>query len=58
MILTYLRGEIRYDSVIYNGSLDHQNRLNGYDLPLFFASDSLFTNYWVGTYAIVCVRKF
>ena len=47
-----LRDEIRYDSVIYDGSIRYQNRLTGYNLPFFFASDTLFTNYWVCTYAI------
>ncbi|KAG6375348.1 glycoside hydrolase family 85 protein [Boletus reticuloceps] len=35
-----------YDSVMYNGRLKYQNRLNGYNLPFFLAADTLFTNYW------------
>ncbi|KAF8548775.1 glycoside hydrolase family 85 protein [Imleria badia] len=35
-----------YDSVIYNGKVSYQNRLNGHNLPFFLASDALFTNYW------------
>ncbi|KAH0839344.1 glycoside hydrolase family 85 protein [Lanmaoa asiatica] len=35
-----------YDSVIYDGQVSYQNRLNGFNLPFFLASDIFFTNYW------------
>lgn len=55
--ITLLRAELRskvgthadvvwYDSVIINGELRYQNRLNHRNLPFFLASDALFTNYF------------
>ncbi len=42
----------RYDSVIFNGQLRWQDRLNSYNLPFFLPSTGFFTNYTVsaGTY--------
>ncbi|TFK24206.1 hypothetical protein FA15DRAFT_669759 [Coprinopsis marcescibilis] len=37
---------IWYDSVIIDGNLSWQDRLNAYNLPFFLASDGIFTNYW------------
>ncbi|GBE79054.1 glycoside hydrolase family 85 protein [Sparassis crispa] len=34
-----------YDSVIYNGQLRWQDRLNNYNLPFFIPSSAFFTNY-------------
>ncbi|KXN88355.1 Cytosolic endo-beta-N-acetylglucosaminidase [Leucoagaricus sp. SymC.cos] len=34
-----------YDSVIFNGSLSWQNRLNSWNLPFFIPSTSFFSNY-------------
>ena len=48
--LERVTSHIRYDSVIYDGKVRYQNRLNGYNLPFFLASDIFFTNYWVSTY--------
>ena len=44
-------GKNRYDSIIINGDLRWQDRLNGLNLPFFLASDSFFTNYtWPNTF--------
>ena len=37
----------RYDSVVFNGQLRWQDRLNGYNLPFFLPSTGFFTNYTV-----------
>ena len=37
----------RYDSVIFNGQLWWQDRLNSYNLPFFLPSTGFFTNYTV-----------
>lgn len=37
----------RYDSVIINGELAWQDRLNSYNLPFFLSSTGLFSNYTV-----------
>jgi len=37
----------RYDSVILDGRLAWQNRLNSYNLPFFLSSTSFFSNYAV-----------
>ncbi|KAF9236910.1 glycoside hydrolase family 85 protein [Melanogaster broomeanus] len=48
-----------YDSVIYNGRVQWQNRLNGYNLPFFLASDSFFTNYfWTPDYPPLTAQYF
>lgn len=38
---------IWYDSVIVDGNLRWQNRLNSFNLPLFLPSTGFFTNYFV-----------
>ncbi|KAF9224571.1 glycoside hydrolase family 85 protein [Gyrodon lividus] len=48
-----------YDSVIYDGRVRWQNRLNGYNLPFFLASDAFFTNYsWAPDYPILTAQYF
>ncbi|EIW81737.1 glycoside hydrolase family 85 protein [Coniophora puteana RWD-64-598 SS2] len=48
-----------YDSVIVNGQLRWQDRLNAYNLPFFLASDSFFTNYtWPPTYPQLTAQYF
>ena len=37
----------RYDSVIYNGKVRWQDRLNSNNLPFFLPSTGFFTNYTV-----------
>jgi len=37
----------RYDSVVINGQLAWQDRLNSYNLPFFLSSSGLFSNYTV-----------
>jgi endo-beta-N-acetylglucosaminidase D len=37
----------RYDSVVVDGKLSWQDRLNNYNLPFFLASSGIFTNYTV-----------
>ncbi|KAG6873607.1 hypothetical protein C0995_013980 [Termitomyces sp. Mi166 len=40
-----------YDSVIFNGQLKWQDRLNSYNLPFFLSSTTIFTNYtWPPSY--------
>ncbi|KIK92795.1 glycoside hydrolase family 85 protein [Paxillus rubicundulus Ve08.2h10] len=48
-----------YDSVIYDGRLRWQNRLNSYNLPFFLASDALFVNYfWAPEYPTLTAQYF
>jgi mannosyl-glycoprotein endo-beta-N-acetylglucosaminidase len=44
---------IWYDSVIFNGQLRWQDRLNSLNLPFFLSSTGLFTNYTVSARNIV-----
>src|SRR5260221_462213 len=41
---------VRYDSVVINGDLSWQDRLNNYNLPFFLASTGIFTNYTVRSF--------
>lgn len=43
----YLNLLFRYDSVIVNGQVRWQDRLNTYNLPFFLPSTGFFTNYTV-----------
>ncbi len=43
----------RYDSVIIDGQLRWQDRLNSYNLPFFLPSTGFFTNYTVSTVQII-----
>ncbi|KAJ3473999.1 hypothetical protein NLI96_g12705 [Meripilus lineatus] len=48
-----------YDSVIIDGSLRWQNRLNSLNLPYFPPSSSFFTNYsWPTSYPLLTVQYF
>lgn len=41
---------VRYDSIVVNGDLSWQDRLNNYNLPFFLASTGIFTNYTVRSF--------
>ncbi|KAI3618189.1 glycoside hydrolase family 85 protein [Moniliophthora roreri] len=68
--ITLLRKELRrqvgdwaqvvwYDSVVFNGQLAWQDRLNAFNLPFFLASGSIFTNYtWRNTYPALTSNYF
>lgn len=48
-----------YDSVIIDGSLKWQNRLNSLNLPFFFPSSSFFANYfWPPHYPLLTAQYF
>ncbi|KAH7916662.1 glycoside hydrolase family 85 protein [Hygrophoropsis aurantiaca] len=48
-----------YDSVIINGMLRWQDRLNAFNLPFFLASDTFFTNYtWPPSYPQLTAQFF
>ncbi|KAI0092885.1 glycosyl hydrolase family 85-domain-containing protein [Irpex rosettiformis] len=50
---------IWYDSVILNGQLIWQDRLNGFNLPFFLPSTGFFTNYtWPSHYPSVTAQYF
>jgi endo-beta-N-acetylglucosaminidase D len=49
LLLTYPKLLFRYDSVIFNGQVRWQDRLNSYNLPFFLPSTGFFTNYTVST---------
>ncbi|KIJ58847.1 glycoside hydrolase family 85 protein [Hydnomerulius pinastri MD-312] len=68
--ITLLRAELQtkvgphaqavwYDSVIIDGRLRWQDRLNNYNLPFFLASDAFFTNYtWPPNYPLLTAQYF
>ncbi|EGO27070.1 glycoside hydrolase family 85 protein [Serpula lacrymans var. lacrymans S7.9] len=48
-----------YDSVVINGQLRWQDRLNNYNLPFFLSSDAFFTNYtWAPQYPSLTAQYF
>lgn len=50
---------IWYDSVIFNGQLRWQDRLNSLNLPFFLSSDVFFTNYtWPPSYPALTAQYF
>ncbi|KAG2111423.1 glycosyl hydrolase family 85-domain-containing protein [Suillus cothurnatus] len=50
---------IWYDSVIFNGQLRWQDRLNSLNLPFFLSSDALFTNYfWPPSFPALTTQYF
>jgi hypothetical protein len=49
IFLTNAKLLLRYDSVIFNGQVRWQDRLNSYNLPFFLPSTGFFTNYTVST---------
>ncbi|KAF5391486.1 hypothetical protein D9757_002437 [Collybiopsis confluens] len=68
--ITLLRSELRervgahtevswYDSVVINGQLAWQDRLNSYNLPFFLSSSSFFSNYtWRSHYPLLTAQYF
>jgi len=68
--ITLLQSEIRekvgphgetlwYDSVVINGQLAWQDRLNSYNLPFFLSSSGLFSNYtWRNEYPALTAQYF